>query len=126
MATTLTYTDMILIYPQFTSESVEQQTRITTFIQIADRQISNGASLFGDNLDTVILTLAAHNLSIGNRDNESNAGGAGAVTARTTGEQITSYSVQTRSDRYDVYRTTPYGQAYLQFIQSLNLTPFVA
>ena len=63
---------------------------------------------------------------MGNRDNEANAGGAGAVTARTTGEQITSYSVQSKGDGYDVYRTTPYGQIYLQFIQSLDLSPFVS
>jgi hypothetical protein len=128
MATTLTYTDMIASYPQFTTGDLAEQSRVTAYIVLADTQINASAavSLFGDSLNFVTLTLAAHLLALSKRDNEATAGGAGAVTARTTGEQITSFSVQTKGDGYDVYRTTPYGQTYLTFLQNLDLTPFVS
>jgi hypothetical protein len=127
MATTLTYTDMIAKYPQFRTGSPDEQTRITAFVVIADSLMneSTKVSIFGDLLTFATLTLAAHLLAFSNRDNEATAGGAGAVTARTSGEQITSFSVQTAADGYNDLRATSYGQIYLRLLSGLDLTPVV-
>lgn len=120
----LTYTDMLLVYPEFLSEDTTDQTMITTWITVAENSV--GPTQFGDIRNTVVLTLAAHYIALGTRrNNESASGGAGAVTAKTTGESIISFSVQTKGDGYDVYRTTSYGQMYLNFLFALDLTPLV-
>ena len=121
----LTYTDMLLVYPEFLDGNTAAQTLITTWIAVAENAV--GATQFGDIRTTVVLTLAAHYISLGpSRNNQAAQGGAGAVTARTIGETITSYSVQTKGDGYDVYRTTSYGQMYLIFLFQLDLTPLVS
>ncbi len=119
-----TYADLIALYPEFTTEDTLRQTQITKFITSAERRISE--TVYGDDRFDVIVTLAAHRLSFGDRSNVANAGGAGAVTSRTTGESIVSYSVQSKGDGYDGYRATPYGQIYLDYMFSVDLTPVLA
>lgn len=125
MSTTLTYTDMILLVPAFLSEDLTRQAQVTAAIVRAERSISETA--FGYERDDAILFLAAHNLAMVDRSNVANAGGSGAVTGRTSGESITSYSNQTKGDGYDRWRVTPYGAQYLDILFGLaDLSPIVS
>jgi hypothetical protein len=121
--TTLTYTDLIVRFPEFAVDDTTAQTRISLFVTDAAYDIN--ATHFGGATDRAVLTLACHNLSMANRANETAGGGAGAVSARSRGEHIVSYSVPTKGDGYERFRTTNYGMMYLSILRNLSLTPFV-
>jgi len=123
VSTSLTYSDMLLMFPEFRTENTARVAQVDRAITSAERFISETA--FGDMRDDAILCLGAHNLSLADRSNVAQAGGAGQVTARTTGEAITSYAVHSKGDGYDRYRTTPYGLMYLDMVMAIDLTPFV-
>lgn len=116
---------MLLLYPEFTTGDVGRQALIATYIDIAARQIN--PTVWLDETNFITLTLAAHLIAFGTgRNNETSMGAAGAVTAKTTGENIASFSVQSKADGYDQYRTTSYGQIYLTFLFMLDVSPIVS
>lgn len=122
--TTLTYSDLILRFPEFTTTNTTEQTRINLFIQDAAPLVNS--THFGDLTDRVILLKSCHNLTMANRGSETGGGGAGAVTAMTRGEHIVSYSVPVKNDGYENWRATPYGQQYLTILFQLDLSPLVS
>lgn len=119
---TLTYTDLILLEPSFLTEDLTRQAQITRAIARTDRRLS--AAAFGDDYDDAVLWLAAHQLSMSGRADVAVVGGTGAITSRTTGESITSYTPIKKGDGYDRYRATVFGSHYLEILLELpNLSP---
>ena len=124
-STTLTYTDLIIPFPAFTSGTGEvgRIATINYWIQVSGQEINS--TVFGGQTDTAVLALSAHNIAMVDRNNMAHQGGAGAVTAKTTGESIISYGVGRVGDGYDRFRTTSYGVIYLNILLNLDITPVV-
>lgn len=124
-STTLTITDLVALFPEFASGGgqVSRIAQINLWIQIAGKEIN--ATVFGDQTDTAVLALAAHTIAMVDRNNKAHQGGAGPVTAKTTGESIISYGSVMLGDGYDRFRATSYGVLYLAILLNLNITPVV-
>ena len=123
--TTLTYTDLIVPYSEFAAGTgqVDRIAQIDYWIQVAGREINT--TVFGDQADFAVLSLSAHMIAMADRNNKAHQGGAGPVTAKTTGESIISYGQVRGGDGYSQYRTTSYGMTYLQILLNLDITPLV-
>ncbi len=123
--TTLAYADLIIPFPEFSAGTgqVGRIAQIDYWIQVAGREVNT--TVFADQSDTAVLSLSAHNIAMVDRNNKAHQGGAGPVTAKTTGESIISYGAGRVGDGYDRFRTTSYGMMYLSILLNLDITPLV-
>lgn len=115
---------MLLVYPEFTTESLAEQTRITSFIGKAARRID--PSKFTEDTNDAVLALGAHLITMASRNNEARSGGVGPLSSRTTGEQIVSFNNPTEQDGYNFLRATNYGAWYLDLLNDTAQTPLVS
>lgn len=117
---TLTYSDLIAAYPEFTTTDADTLTRIDTFLQIAEDTIGSAAFKSTAIRDRCRLAVAAHLTSNANADNCSSgsANRAGPVTSRTRGSRSISYAAPSASSSagdFDL-SSTRYGQIALMLL----------
>ena len=118
---TLTYTDLVASYPEFTTTDADTLTRINTFLQVAEDTIGTAAFASSAIRDRCRLAVAAHVTSSANADNCSSgsANRAGPVTSRTRGSRSVTYAspkaASSSAGDFDL-TSTRYGQIALMLL----------
>jgi len=91
---TLTYSDLIAVFPELATVDAAALTRIGFFLDIAEQTIGSDGFETTTKRDRCRLCVAAHLTALSNADTCSSSNGArsGAVTGRTRGSRSVSYA----------------------------------
>lgn len=125
---TITRTDLVAAFPEFTSPESFPDGQVDFWIQQAGLQLN--ANRLGTKLDYATMLFVAHNLVL----SASAAQTAGAGGALTSGGILTSKSVGSVSAGYDFgsvsvsgaenYNSTTYGQRLWRLLRATSTGPF--
>lgn len=124
MASSLTYEDYILEFPDQASNVTGHQVQIQRALNKAERDVHRPT--WGDYADDGVMYAAAHNLSLKARKSKHGAGAVGSVTARTTGQNVTGFSTLGRTREDATWAATNFGAEFLRMRDQLDLGPLVA
>lgn len=131
MAGVVTYSDFVARYPEFATDSAQNQTLIQTYLDEAEEDSPISRWGAGTRRSRYIKALAAHRWSRGNPTALSESGGkaTGEISSLSVsqGSQSISFSGSATGSGGDSegLSTTPYGQDVLQLRKQVALTGFV-